>query len=85
MRGQNPGVTLQTTALVHEAYLRLIDARRMSWLLFSTSPLRSYQVGLDGQFYGVQAETPRPSPVVTHINLILNWFEELKAKVRPWR
>lgn len=31
MRGQPPGPTLQTTALVHEAYLRLIDEREMPW------------------------------------------------------
>jgi hypothetical protein len=27
------------------------------------------------------AETPSPPSAVTHINLIQNWFEELKAKV----
>jgi hypothetical protein len=26
---------------------------------------------------------PPPVPAVTHINLIPNWFEELKARVRP--
>jgi RNA polymerase sigma-70 factor (ECF subfamily) len=31
MRGERPGETLQTTALAHEAYLRLIDARRVQW------------------------------------------------------
>lgn len=31
MRAQQPGHTLQTTALVNEAYLRLIDARRAGW------------------------------------------------------
>lgn len=31
MRGQAPGPTLQTTALVHEAYLRLVDERRVPW------------------------------------------------------
>jgi hypothetical protein len=39
-------------------------------------------VAPDGQrFYGKQLRTPPPPPVVTHINLIENWFEELKAKV----
>jgi len=28
---ENPGHTLQTTALVHEAYVRLIDQRRVDW------------------------------------------------------
>jgi RNA polymerase sigma factor (TIGR02999 family) len=31
MRRQNPGHTLQTTALVNEAYLRLIDSSRVNW------------------------------------------------------
>lgn len=31
MRRENPGHTLQTTAVVNEAYLRLIDQTRMRW------------------------------------------------------
>lgn len=31
MRRERPGQTLQTTALVHEAYLRLIDSSRVQW------------------------------------------------------
>lgn len=31
MRSQNPDHTLQTTALVNEAYLRLIDSSRVRW------------------------------------------------------
>jgi RNA polymerase sigma factor (TIGR02999 family) len=31
MRGENPGHTLQTTALVNEAYLRLVDQTRVTW------------------------------------------------------
>jgi RNA polymerase sigma factor (TIGR02999 family) len=31
MRGERPGHLLQTTALVHEAYLRLVDVDRMQW------------------------------------------------------
>jgi RNA polymerase sigma factor (TIGR02999 family) len=31
MAGERPGHTLQTTALVHEAYIRLIDLDRMAW------------------------------------------------------
>jgi serine/threonine-protein kinase len=51
-------------------------------LRLACTPLRCYDVAPDGQrFYGVQSHTPPPTPVVTHINLILNWFEELKAKV----
>ena len=31
MRGERAGHTLQTTALVHEAYLRLVDWRNVRW------------------------------------------------------
>jgi RNA polymerase sigma factor (TIGR02999 family) len=31
MGGEHPGHTIQATALVHEAYLRLIDITRISW------------------------------------------------------
>jgi RNA polymerase sigma factor (TIGR02999 family) len=31
MRGERPGHTLQTTALVNEAYMRLVDYKRMTW------------------------------------------------------
>ena len=31
MRRETPGHTLQTTALVHEAFLRLVDQRRIAW------------------------------------------------------
>lgn len=31
LRHERPGHTLQTTALVHEAYLKLVDQRNMTW------------------------------------------------------
>lgn len=31
MAGERPGNSLQATALVHEAYIRLVDARRVRW------------------------------------------------------
>jgi RNA polymerase sigma-70 factor (ECF subfamily) len=31
MQGERPSHTLQTTALVNEAYLRLVDSRRVRW------------------------------------------------------
>ena len=37
MRRQEPGHLLQTTALVHEAYMRLVDAKTLNWQ--SRSPL----------------------------------------------
>jgi serine/threonine-protein kinase len=55
-------------------------------LTFACTPVRCYDVAADGQrFYVTQTRTPPPPPVVTHINLILNWFEELKAKVPTGR
>lgn len=31
MAGENPGQTLQTTALVHEVYLKLVDVKGVNW------------------------------------------------------
>jgi RNA polymerase sigma factor (TIGR02999 family) len=31
MKNEHQGITLQTTALVHEAYLRLVDATKVEW------------------------------------------------------
>lgn len=31
LRREQPGITLQTTALIHEAYLRLVDQRNVQW------------------------------------------------------
>jgi hypothetical protein len=51
-------------------------------LSFYCVPVRCYDVAADGQrFYGTQRVPQAPTPPVTHINLIQNWFEELKAKV----
>jgi eukaryotic-like serine/threonine-protein kinase len=48
---------------------------------FSCDPFRCYDVGADGQrFYAVQTVPTPPAPPVTHINLILNWAEQLKQK-----
>lgn len=44
--------------------------------------IRCHDVAPDGQrFYVVQSRTSLAPPVVMHISLIQNWFEELKAKV----
>jgi hypothetical protein len=55
------------------------DARS---IVFACDVIRCYDVAADGQrFYTVQNPAIPPSPVVTHVNLIQNWFEELNAKV----
>ena len=51
-------------------------------LRFACTPVRCFDVTSDGQnFYATRTETPPPPPVVTHVNLILNWAEEVRAKV----
>jgi hypothetical protein len=51
-------------------------------LRFACAPVRCFDVTGDGQnFYATRTETPPPPPVVRHVNLILNWAEEVKAKV----
>jgi Tol biopolymer transport system component len=50
-------------------------------VVLSCGQVRCYDVAPNGQrFYGVQSPPP-PSPAATHISLILNWLEELEAKV----
>ena len=51
-------------------------------LLIAGSPVRNYDVAPDGEhFYAVQLRPSPPRPPVTQVNIMLNWFEELKAKV----
>ena len=47
----------------------------------ATYPLRNYDVSSDGRFVmGSYEDQPEPQPV-TQINIVLNWFEELKRVV----
>jgi serine/threonine-protein kinase len=51
-------------------------------LVFSCFIVRCYDVSADGQRFFVTKRLPTlPPPPVTEINLVLNWVEELKAKV----
>ncbi len=51
-------------------------------LIFTCEPAGCYDVAPNGQrFYVVKGLPYPPRPVVTHVNLILNWFDELKEKV----
>ena len=48
----------------------------------TTSPCRGYDVTPDGQrFLMVDVSKLPPHEPVTHINVVLNWFEELKRRV----
>jgi serine/threonine-protein kinase len=45
------------------------------------TPVRCHDVAPDGRhFYAVKTPPPPAPPAVTHIHLIQNWFEELKAR-----
>ena len=48
-------------------------------LVLARSGVQCYDVAADGRFYGFQRVTPAPTPRITHIDLIQNWFEGLKA------
>jgi Tol biopolymer transport system component len=49
---------------------------------FACNPVRCYDVAPDGQsFYAVQTDTTPAPPPVTHVNILPNWFAELKARV----
>jgi hypothetical protein len=51
-------------------------------LALSCAPVRCYDVAPDGQrFFAVQKLNPPPPPLVTHINLIVNWLDDLRQKV----
>jgi serine/threonine-protein kinase len=59
------------------------DPRELS---LACIPLRCYDVAPDGQkFYAVQQRTTAPMHAVTHVELAMNWLEELKAKVPAGR
>jgi eukaryotic-like serine/threonine-protein kinase len=54
------------------------DPRKLG---FGCVPVRCYDVAPGGERFYVTQSADRPAPpVVSHINLVLNWFEELKAK-----
>jgi hypothetical protein len=49
---------------------------------YMTSACRGYDVTLDGQqFLMVDTSKLPPHEPVTHINVVLDWFEELKRRV----
>jgi serine/threonine-protein kinase len=47
--------------------------------------LRAYDVSPDGQMFVMQKHHPRSEEPVTHLNVTLNWFEELKRLAPPER
>jgi len=58
----------------------------LSDLRFYSTPFPGYDVALDGQrFFVTQTVPSPPQPPVTQVNIVLNWFEELKAKAPATR
>jgi hypothetical protein len=69
----------ETPTVGRPRHLFAFDPKLQS--LFCT-PVRCFSVSADGKrFFCLQSVPAAPLPPVTHINLIQNWFEELKAKV----
>jgi eukaryotic-like serine/threonine-protein kinase len=61
---------------------RLLFAFQQPPLLLACMWVRCYAVAPDGQgFYAVRMTPPAPVPPVTHIQLVQDWTEELKARV----
>jgi len=54
-------------------------------LTFTSGPTRSYDVSPDGQRFYVVQQSVAPHGPVTRIDIVTNWFEELKAKVPAGR
>jgi hypothetical protein len=50
-------------------------------LALSCAPARCFGVASDGQHFYTMRTQRAPPPVVTQINIVPNWFEELRAKV----
>jgi eukaryotic-like serine/threonine-protein kinase len=54
------------------------DPREVVWYCF---PLRCFDVDPSGSsFYAARLVSQPPPPPVTHVNIVLNWVEQLKAK-----
>lgn len=55
--------------------------RSLNLPLASCSPTNCYSVAPNGREFLGQRMLPRTPTPVTHVNIVQNWFEELKAKV----
>jgi hypothetical protein len=48
---------------------------------YSNSSSRSHDITTDGKFIGLVRVGQDPADTARQIDVVLNWFEELKAKV----
>ena len=51
-------------------------------LSFTCAPVRCYDVARDGRFFVRQRLPAPPQLPVTHINIVLNWMDDVRAKLR---
>lgn len=49
-----------------------------NWVI--SSPMRSYDISPDGKYFIMARLEPLPDQRVTRLNVVLNWFDELKAR-----
>jgi len=49
--------------------------------LLTAGTFPNYDVSSDGQRFLMLKPSEQPEPAATQINVVLNWFEELKRKV----
>ena len=53
-----------------------------STLQLASGVTRSYDLSANGErFYAVQTRPAAPAPPITHVDVIMNWLEDLKQKV----
>jgi serine/threonine-protein kinase len=63
----------------------LFEMNRHGRPLHRAAPANAHDVAPDGRFLMVLVDEPPPPEPVTQFHVVLNWHEELKAKVRPRR
>jgi hypothetical protein len=63
----------------------LFEMNRHGRPLHRAGPASAHDVAPDGRFLMVLVDEPPPPEPVTQFHVVLNWHEELKAKVRPRR
>jgi len=75
-------VTLARTPVFTASAPRPVFPAKPDNSLGGCGPTRCYDVSPDGQtFYEVRYPATVAAPPVTHINLVLNWLEEMREKV----
>jgi hypothetical protein len=80
-RSRMMAVTFAPGSPPHIGQARELFEIDRSWQ-FNCGTRRCFDVSPDGQrFFAFQTVASPPPPIVTQVNILQNWFEELKAKV----